>query len=286
MLVETARAKINLYLHIVGRRDDGYHLLDSLVAFAAIGDTLYGAPADAPSLRVDGPFAAELAGEELESNSVARAARATAAALGCPAAIAFRLVKTLPVAAGLGGGSADAAAALRICARAWSIAEDDPRLAAIARGLGADVPACLAGRPAFMGGIGDELASAPKLPRLSVVLVNPGVALPTTRVFAGFRGQFSDAARFSQNPHDARELAEILAARRNDLLDPAMRCVAQIRDVLDALAASPGCFLARMSGSGATCFGLYADDAAAGRAASWLTANARGWWIAPSTIAA
>ena len=188
MLVEAARAKINLYLHVVARRADGYHVLDSLVAFAAIGDVLSGEPAEALTLSVEGPFAEALAGEAHESNSVVRAARSLAAALGRPPAIALSLTKTLPLAAGLGGGSADAAAALRLCARAWSIDAGDPLLAEIARGLGADVPVCLAGRPAYMGGIGDELAPAPRLPRMGVVLVNPGVAPPTARVFAGFGG--------------------------------------------------------------------------------------------------
>lgn len=284
MLVETARAKLNLYLHVVARRADGYRLLDSLVVFAAIGDVLSGEPAEALTLSVDGRFAEALAGEAHESNSVVRAARSLAAALGRPPAIALRLTKTLPVAAGLGGGSADAAAALRLCARAWSIDAGDPLLAEIARGLGADIPVCLAGQPAYMGGIGDELAPAPRLPQMGVVLVNPGVGLSTARVFAGFGGEFSTPARFSETPRDARELAEILSSRRNDLLASAVRCVPQIRHVLDALAASPACLMAEMSGSGATCFGLYADRAAADRAASWLAAHAGGWWIAPSTI--
>ena len=172
-LTEPAPAKVNLYLHLTGRRDDGYHLLDSLVVFAGIGDTLSAAPAETLSLQVTGPFAAGLAGEP--DNLVLRAARALAAAAGVAAGAHLVLDKHLPVASGIGGGSADAAAALRLLCRLWRVTPQPAALARLAAGLGADVPVCLAGHAARMGGIGERLEPAPVLPACGIVLVNPGI---------------------------------------------------------------------------------------------------------------
>ncbi len=273
-LVEYARAKINLHLHVVGRRGDGYHLLDSLVAFAAIGDELSVSPASRLTLTVKGPFASSLESEA--DNLVLRAARALAARAGIEPLGALVLEKNLPVASGIGGGSADAAAALRLLGRFWNL---DPGLqAGLADGLGADVPVCLAGRPATMSGIGDILAPAPQLPELGIVLVNPGVAVSTPDVFRARAGPFSAPARFpDQGWADAESCAAALRAAGNDLEAPARRLAPAIGDVLGVLSDTRGCLLVRMSGSGATCFGLFADPEAARFAAGTIIRD--GWWV-------
>jgi 4-diphosphocytidyl-2-C-methyl-D-erythritol kinase len=281
-VVEPARAKLNLYLHVTGRRDDGYHLLDSLVAFAAAGDVLTAAPAESLSLSVDGPFAAALRDEP--DNLVLRAARALAAATEAEGGAALTLTKNLPVASGIGGGSADAAAALRALCRLWNVMPPRAVLDAIAIKLGADVPVCLDGQAAFLGGVGERRDVAPHLPPAGFVLVNPGVPLATPAVFAKRSGAFSRIARFAEAPRDAEDLAGLLRDRRNDLTDAAVALAPAIRDVLAALQASPGCRLARMSGSGATCFGLYADRAAAMAAAAALERQ-QGWWVLPTALA-
>ncbi|MBI3710670.1 MAG: 4-(cytidine 5'-diphospho)-2-C-methyl-D-erythritol kinase [Proteobacteria bacterium] len=278
-VVEAAPAKINLYLHVVGRRPDGYHLLDSLVAFAEHGDELRATAADEVTLALDGPFAPALTADD--DNLVLRAARAVAATWR---GAALTLVKNLPVAAGLGGGSADAAAALRALKGLWRAPIDDAHLRQIALRLGADVPVCLDGRTAFIGGIGEEIASAPRLPPAGLVLVNPGRPSPTAQVFAAFRGSFSRQARFMTVPRDAAHLAALLRAGGNDLTAAAQSLVPEIGDALAALAASPGCLLARMSGSGATCFGLYDDRVAAQRAVGWIAARAKDWWVVATAL--
>ena len=275
MLQEAAPAKVNLYLHVVGRRADGYHLLDSLAVLAGVGDVLRAAPspagADALSLSVTGPFAAGLDGEA--DNLVLRAARALAAATGVTAGAVLELEKHLPVASGIGGGSADAAAALRLLARLWRV-EVSPGLALA---LGADVPVCLAGQPARMQGVGEVLSAVPALPRCGLVLVNPGVAVPTPAVFRARQSGFSDPAMLPRSWPDAAALAATLAGLRNDLQSAAITLAPAIGPVLTALESRPDCLLARMSGSGATCFGLFADVAAAQGAAAALARP--GWFV-------
>lgn len=268
---------------MIGRRADGYHELDSLVAFADIGDRLTAVPAEGLSLRVSGPQAESLAALG-EDNLVLRAARRLAAAAGIAPGAAFRLEKNLPVAAGLGGGSSDAAAALRALAALWRLPADTEELAALGAALGADVPVCLYGRPAWLGGIGERLAPAPNLPSAGILLVNPRVALPTAAVFAARRGAFGAAGRFAPMPADAKGLAEALASRRNDLSAAAIALAPAIGVVLARLNALPGALIARMSGSGATCFALFADRAAARCAGAALAAAEPGWWQAAGTL--
>ena len=272
---ERACAKINLHLHVVGRRPDGYHLLDSLVVFAGAADRLTVEPADTLSLSVTGPFAAGLDGEA--DNLVLRAARALAVHADVPPAGRLVLEKNLPIASGIGGGSADAAAALRLLDRFWGIGAGQGTLAAIAGGLGADVPVCVASQPALMSGIGEILAPAPRLPEAGIVLVNPGVAVSTPAVFRARSGDFSAAAVWPvEGWRDAESLAASLHGTGNDLEAPALGLAPVIGEALAALAADPACLLARMSGSGATCFGLYADAEAARRAAGAVARP--GWW--------
>lgn len=277
-----AWAKLNLYLHVVGRRADGYHLLDSLVAFAGVGDTVAVRPADSLELAIDGPFAPGLsAGAD---NLVSRAAVALAGAAGIAPRAAIRLTKRLPVASGIGGGSADAAASLKALNRLWRLGLDDRALAAIGLRLGADVPMCLAGRTAFMGGIGEEITPAPDLPACWCVLANPGVALPTPAVYRARSGPFSPPARFSSPLPDAAALARLIDDRRNDLTAAAVAIAPVIIDVLAALAGLDGALIARMSGSGATCFALFADEAAAGAGAADLARRRPGWWVTAAPL--
>ena len=274
-IAETAPAKVNLFLHVVGRRPDGYHLLDSLAVFPAVGDTLRAAPAEAFSLALEGPFGGAL--RAVPDNLVLRAARGLAELAGVRGGARLTLVKTLPVASGIGGGSADAAAALRLLGRLWGVAPAAEALRALALRLGADVPVCLTGRPARMGGVGDVLSPAPDLPACGLVLVNPGVAVSTPDVFRARSGRFSAPAALPSGWLDAVAMARDLAALGNDLEPPAVTLCPVIGTVLAALRAAPGCLLARMSGSGATCFGLFADAVAAAAAAEGV--RRPGWWV-------
>ncbi len=272
---EAGPAKVNLYLRVVGRRPDGYHLLDSLAVFAGIGDRLSVAPADDLSLTLTGPFGAALAAEP--DNLVLRAGRALASEAGIPPRARLTLEKHLPVASGIGGGSADAAAALRLLCRFWNLAPPAADLARIATALGADVPVCLAGRPARMGGIGEVLDPAPGLPPYGMLLVNPGASLSTVAVFRARSGGFSPPAALPARWLTVADMAASLAGTGNDLEPPAIALRPAIAEVLATIAAVPGCRLARMSGSGATCFGLFDDGAAAERAARRLARP--GWWV-------
>lgn len=268
-----APAKVNLFLHVTGRRGDGYHLLDSLVVFPGIGDEVEARAADGISLAIDGEEAGALAGEA--DNLVLRAAHALAREAGIAPRAELRLRKRLPVASGIGGGSADAAAALRVLDALWGTGLGEARLARLALGLGADVPACVASVPARMGGVGEILSAAPVLPGFGMVLANPRVALPTPAVFAARRGGFSAPAVLPAGWTDAAAMARDLAALSNDLQAPAIGLCPAIAQALEAIAALPGCLLARMSGSGATCLGLFADPPAAVLAAATLP---RTWW--------
>ena len=274
-----APAKINLYLHVVERRPDGYHLLDSLIAFADIGDRVSAAPADDLTLTVGGSEAAAIS-QLGDDNLVMRAARLLQQRAGIAACAALCLDKRLPAAAGIGGGSSDAAAALRVLSELWERPLDDDVLTALALELGADVPACLAARPVWVGGIGEELEPAASVPAAGIVLANPRRALPTVDVFRRRSGPFSSAARFAPMPGDAAGLAAALTSRRNDLTEAAVALVPEVGTVLDCLASLPGALLARMSGSGATCFALLSDRAAALSAQRLLAEAEPAWWTA------
>lgn len=279
-----APAKINLYLHVVGRRGDGYHLLDSLVAFADIGDRLSASPADRLSLELAGPEAGALRGTG-DDNLVLRAARRLKAERRQPQPPGARMTldKRLPVSAGIGGGSSDAAAALRLLGRLWGL--PPPSAQALAE-LGADVPACAAARPVWVGGVGEEIEAADGVPPAGIVLANPRRPLPTPAVFQARRGSFGAAGRFCPIPPGVAGLAERLAQCRNDLTEAAVSLVPEIAAVLDRLAALPGALLARMSGSGATCFALFADRAAALAAGRRLAEAEPGWWSAAGALLA
>lgn len=272
-----APAKINLFLHITGRRADGYHQLDSLIAFADIADRIGAQPADRLSLDISGPFAAGLG--DGKDNLVLRAARLLADEAGIAAGAAIALEKNLPVASGIGGGSADAAATLRALDALWGIGMDAAALARIGLALGADVPVCLFGGTARVTGIGDLIAPAPDLPAMGVLLVNPGIAAPTPAVFEARQGAVSAPATWPENIADTAALIAALGATANDLTMPALSIVPEIGTVLAAIETCDGCLLARLSGSGATCFGLFADAPGAEEAARALAARQPAWWV-------
>jgi 4-diphosphocytidyl-2-C-methyl-D-erythritol kinase len=275
-----APAKINLTLRVIGRRADGYHELESLVAFADIGDTLTLMPAAETTLAVAGPFGG-VCGATAD-NLVLKAAAALGARVPGLTGGAFHLEKKLPVAAGIGGGSSDAAAALRLLARANGIALDDPRLAAAALAVGADVPVCLAAKARVMRGIGEILSAPVGLPPLPAVLVNPGDATATRDVFRAFAGMHGDTAPLGEVPKAG--FIEFLHVHGNDLTPAAIACVPAVGEVLDVLAALPGVRLARMSGSGSTCFALFDTAAEATHAAGTLRSGRPDWWVGAATL--
>ena len=269
---EAAPAKINLALHVTGQRADGYHLLDSLVAFAAAGDRVTARAAKRTRLRVTGPMAAGV--PEDNDNSVLRAA----ALIGVSADLT--LDKHLPAAAGIGGGSSDAAATLRALARLSGRA-----LPGDALSLGADVPVCLLAGAARMRGIGEDVAAVDGLPALDAVLVNPRVPVATPAVFARLeRRENAGMPAVLPRWRDAADCAHWLAAQRNDLEAPARALCPEIGAVLEALRAGGGCTLARMSGSGATCFGLCPDAGTARAEAARIAAARPDWWVVATRL--
>lgn len=284
-LVERAPAKVNLTLAVRARREDGYHDLESLVAFAAAGDELRFAPGgEGHRLVVRGRRAA-MAGP-VPDNLILKAARLLTERVPALPGGTFTLIKRLPVAAGLGGGSSDAAAALRLLAHAGGLAPDDPRLMEAARLTGSDVPVCLDAEPRFMRGIGHDLGAPLPLPRLPAVLVNPGVAVPTPEVFrrlglkAGTHlGGDPATVIEAMVPLRRDDFVALLATSHNDLEPPALALAPVIGGALSELRADPACRLARMSGSGATVFGLFDTCRAAAAAGKVIAARHPGWWV-------
>ena len=285
-LAEDAPAKVNLTLRVLGRRSDGYHEIESLVAFADIGDALSFAPGGELTLAVRGPSAKDSG--ETADNLVLKAARALSERVPTVGWGAFELDKRLPVAAGLGGGSADAAAALRLLARTYGLAADDPLLYAAARATGADVPVCIDPRTRLMRGIGEILSAPLKLPALQGVLVNPGVAVATRAVFAGWTPPatppipIDPAVIAALKGRDA--LMQFLKDQANDLEAPAVALAPAIADVLAALRSQPRCEVARMSGSGSTCFAVFFSAADAITAAENIHAKHAEWWVRATAL--
>ncbi|MGO4915300.1 4-(cytidine 5'-diphospho)-2-C-methyl-D-erythritol kinase [Pseudogemmobacter sp. W21_MBD1_M6] len=264
-----APAKINLTLHVTGQRDDGYHLLDSLVVFAGVGDRIGAVASNSLGLSVTGPRAAGVPTDM--SNLVLKAA-----GLFGGRTARLTLDKHLPTASGIGGGSADAAAALRVLADLYNC--DMPPVSDIL-GLGADVPVCLSGTPARMAGIGEVLTPVEQVPDFWMVLVNPGFAVPTPAVFKALRSRCNPPMPATLPRFDGiAGFADWLAGQRNDLQSPAAALQPAIADVLDVIAVTKGCLLSRMSGSGATCFGVFGDETSATNAAAQIGAIRPDWW--------
>ena len=278
-----APAKINLFLHITGKRDDGFHLLQSLMVFVDVGDELTFAPYDGLFLDIDGPFASDL-NVAPHDNLIYKAARLLADEYRVPAKARISLRKNLPVASGVAGGSSDAATALRGLVRLWRLPEENERLQKIARQLGADVPACLAHKPVWAEGIGEKMTWMPHLPQFHMVMVNPIVPTPTPEVFRRFGARFSPPLQYSGRRKSMQEWIADLSRYRNDLSDAARTVTPQIADVLRAIEATPNCHFARLSGSGATCFGIYDSPAAVHAAVNKLRASYPDWWVSAASL--
>lgn len=272
--MEFAPAKINLTLHVTGQRKDGYHLLDSLVVFADIGDCIFAESSNNLVLDIEGPEKGGLIAEK--DNLVLRAARL----LNPTGTSALKLQKNLPTSSGIGGGSADAAAALRLLSRHWSMPL--PKDSEVLQ-LGADVPVCLASVSCRMRGIGEILDEVPKLPDMALLLVNPRKSIRTPDVFKNMNSRRN--LPMTPRPTDAKfsEFCEWLSLQRNDLQEPAMAIEPVISEVLDAVAKS-GAIVSRMSGSGATCFGVFSDIAAAKKAAAIVSDLHKEWWVKPAQV--
>lgn len=284
-VVVAAPAKLNFCLHVGNRRADGYHDLESLVAFSAVGDVIALETGEGFSLSVDGAFAALLDGGE--DNLALRAARLLAASTKTDRGARIRLTKNLPVASGLGGGSADAAAVLRGLARLWNLDTPLDVLHELAASLGADVPVCVKSVPAWMEGKGERITRLPTFPPLHLLLVNPGTAVPTGQVFASLTKRRGLGLVCPQPGFpDASALLRFLQGTTNDLEAPARVIAPEVAELLDILTKSPGALLARMSGSGATCFGIFSSGIELITATNSLAARHPGWWVKATTLAA
>lgn len=282
---QAAPAKINLALHITRRREDGYHDLESLIVFADIGDELVAEAAEADSLNISGPFADGLGTGP--SNLVLRAVSAFRERWPsyAPPGLKLHLIKNLPVASGIGGGSADAAAALRIMAQVAAQPVPVSDLVDLAAGLGADVPACLLSRPLLARGVGEILSPLSEFPQLHITLVNPRVPVATADVFRRLRAH--DNYPLPALPEPLTRPAQLglwLSETRNDLQPPAVKLVPEIGMIIEELAEAPGCMLSRMSGSGATVFGLFAAEGPAHDAASQLRRAHPDYWVGTAPV--
>lgn len=284
VLTHIAPAKINLALHVVGKRSDGYHLIESLAVFAEDGDHLSAEPADADDITVAGRYAAQV--PLGEANLIIRARDLLRDRFGEAATppVALRLEKHLPVASGIGGGSSDAATTMRMLAQLWKLETEEAELAQLGLQLGADVPMCLAGRPLLARGIGEEIEPLKRFPALFVVLVNPGVPLATAHVFQALSRADNETMPIISADGNADAVIDWLVGTRNDLEEPAMSLAPEIGDVLQALR-DGGAAVARMSGSGATCFGIFRSKAEAERAAAAISAAAPAWFVSATRVA-
>jgi 4-diphosphocytidyl-2-C-methyl-D-erythritol kinase len=277
-----APAKINLFLHITGKRPDGYHLLQSVVVFANVGDRLTFSRHDSLFIDVAGRFAGDVCAPR--DNLIYKAAQALGENYKIAPTGQILLEKNLPVASGMGGGSSDAATTLKGLAQLWGLPEEFDRMQKIAGTLGADVPACLMRRPVWMEGVGEKMMRLPDMPDMHMVLVNPAVATPTPEVFRQFRAKFSPPIQFIGRRKTMGEWIADLKLYRNDLTEAAIAVSPEIKTALQSIAETQGCQIARLSGSGATCFGIYETPTAAHAAVNKLRQQHPEWWITPAGL--
>ncbi len=284
----SAPAKINLYLHITGRRENGYHDLDSLSTIVdGIADRITIAPAPSLSLTLSGPFAPMIANDAPQSNLAVRAASALAAHLGRRADVAIALEKNIPPGAGLGGGSADAAATVRALLDHWNAIVKEDDLHDLLLSLGSDVPACYAGKPVIIRGTGDIVLPAPPIPRLPVLLIWPGKMSSTPAAYKAYRPPFNNAASVPAHFDGAEDFIAFLSRQQNDLYAPALGAVPEIKDTLDILNAQKNIRLARMSGSGSACFALFDDEESAAGAETAISRSVpSSWWVRRGVLSA
>ena len=280
-----APAKVNLYLHITGKKKTGYHELDSLIVFTELHDIISVTTHHNIEISVRGPLAGQLS-ESPETNLVYKAAQILTELTDIPKGAKITVSKNIPVAAGLGGGSADAAAAIQALCKLWNIGLEDRVLATIALSLGSDVPACLLSKTAQISGFGEILKPVPEFPKnLHLVLVNPGIKLLTKSVYEGFRGPFKGTKSISLFPTNPTNLPAFLQQCSNDLSESAKELCPDIIEVLDALESCTGCYLARISGSGPSCFGIFPNAKVANLAALQIARRKTDWWVKATTAA-
>lgn len=283
MLTGIARAKINLYLHVTGRRPDGYHLLDSLVVFTDFGDELTVEHDDDLSLEICGPFSSNIA--PANENLVLKAARLLQSNLAGKPGARIKLAKNLPVAAGIGGGSADAALTLHLLNELWGLRISLRQLAELGLSLGADVPVCLHGKPTVMSGIGDQLSDIISIPKIYIILVNLKIQVSTGDVFRRLHIRETAASGFAIEDDNVPDFFSALRGTRNDLQAPAVEIVPEIEAVITEIAGQKGCQIARISGSGATAFGLFENPVSAQNAAENIQLRRPDWWVQATTVA-
>ncbi|MCB9988484.1 MAG: 4-(cytidine 5'-diphospho)-2-C-methyl-D-erythritol kinase [Rhodospirillales bacterium] len=285
-----APAKVNLYLHITGKRADGYHLLDSLMGFVDVGDEITITPAPHFDFAVDGPFAGGFSAEELSTaphstNLVVRAVYKLADALNRTPDFKITLTKNLPLTSGMGGGSSDAATAIWGILEHWDTRPQSvPDLTDLLLSLGAELPVCLSCRPALVSGIGETVHPAPPMGEVPVLLINPGKPCSTATIFKNFHGPYHTPVTWPARFEKTNDLISYLARLENSLTDEAVKLVPEISSVLDILTAQEGCVLARMSGAGATCFGLFGTEAETIAAAARIKKIHPEWWIASGLL--
>ena len=282
-IILPAPAKINLYLHITGMRDDGFHLLDSLIAFTKFGDEITLEPSNDLTITSHGPYATGMPiGEE---NLMIRIARKLQKTTSIDKGAAIHVEKNIPVSAGIGGGSADAIAVMRGLIKLWDLKINDEQIYKLALELGTDLPVCYFGKSAFVDGIGENIHPASQLPDCGILLINPNVTLSTPIVFENRKGGYSPEDNFiNKNFNSPQKLAKLLDERCNDLTPAARQLVPIIGEILSALKRTPECLAYKMSGSGATCWGLFETFADAERAALALNQQRPDWWIMPTTL--
>ena len=279
-----APAKINLFLHITGRRKNGYHLLDSLVCFVDIGDTIHIEQQSSFSFHITGCFADKFEEQDIigninSKNLVVKAARRLAQICEKPLNMQITLDKNLPLAAGIGGGSSDAASTIWGLQELWDLKRNEDYLLPLMTNLGADVPACLNCAPVIMRGIGDVITSAPDMPEVPILLANPMIDCPTQNVFIHYDGHYKSDVQFPKHFTDIYDLVEFLKSTENDLYDAAVQSVPEISNVIQSIKIEQGCLLSRMSGSGATCFGLFESEEAAQNAKEHILRENPDWWV-------
>ena len=277
-----APAKINLYLHLTAKRDDNYHLIESLIVFANYGDKITVTPAEKFRLQINGQFAPYI--KPNNDNLVIKAAMLLAKASGIKATGNITLTKNLPIASGIGGGSADAAAALLALRKLWDIPISNEDMSNLAIKLGADVPICLQGTASIVTGVGEKISPAPILPKFWLVLVNPNLLVSTAEVFAAYQDKFSIPQPINTQPKNLEELISLLSNRGNDLTGASISIAPVIKEIIEALEATQNTVLSRLSGSGATCFAIFKTKFDAEAAAKKLTHKYPQWWVRATSL--
>lgn len=282
-----APAKLNLFLHVRGRRRDGYHLLESLVAFADVGDSLEIEEAESFSFEISGPFSKSFekqTGYADDQNLVVRSARLLSQIVGKPLSLKIKLIKNLPLSSGLGGGSSDAAACIWGLQNFWGLSKNEAYIAPLLLKLGADVPVCYACEPQIMRGIGEDLSPAPVMPEIPILIVNPNKPCNTKDVFSFYDQAYSDVISVPKHFSDLYHLIDFLRTTRNDLYEPALHIVPEIKNVLHSLDSQDGSLFSRMSGSGASCFGLFESAEHCDNAAQQIQNENPDWHVFAATL--